>query len=59
MTNSLRTLWTDDQGQDLLDYALLMAFLALASAALFFSSGINVSSIWSITNSQMSAIAAS
>ena len=28
-------LWNDEQGQDLIEYTLLMAFVALASAALF------------------------
>jgi hypothetical protein len=39
MTTLLRNLWNDDQGQDLIEYTLLMAFVALASAALFISSG--------------------
>jgi Flp pilus assembly pilin Flp len=47
----------DDQGQDLIEYTLLMAFVALASAALFISSGTSVSKIWSTTNSQLSAAA--
>jgi len=57
MTNFLRNLWTDDQGQDLIEYTLLMAFVALGSAALFISAGTSVSSIWSATNSQLSAAA--
>ena len=31
----LRNFWNDEQGQDLIEYTLLMAFVALASAALF------------------------
>jgi len=58
MTNFLHNLWTDDQGQDLIEYTLLMAFVALGSAALFISAGASVSSIWSATNSQLSAAAA-
>ena len=30
----LRNFWNDEQGQDLIEYTLLMAFVALASAAL-------------------------
>ena len=30
----------DEQGQDLIEYTLLMAFVALASAAIFVSAGI-------------------
>ena len=57
MTNLLRNLWTNDQGQDLIEYTLLMAFVALASAALFISSGASVSSIWSTSNIQLSTAA--
>jgi len=57
MTNFLRNFWIDDQGQDLIEYTLLMAFVALASAALFISSGSSVSKIWSSTNTQLSAAA--
>jgi len=57
MTTLLRNLWNDEQGQDLIEYTLLMAFVALASAALFISSGKYVSQIWSTTNSQLSSAA--
>jgi Flp pilus assembly pilin Flp len=57
MTTLLRNLWNDDQGQDLIEYTLLMAFVALASAALFISSGKSISSIWSTTNSSLSVAA--
>jgi len=33
----LRNFWMDDQGQDLIEYTLLLGFVALASAALFIS----------------------
>jgi Flp pilus assembly pilin Flp len=57
MTTLLRNLWNDDQGQDLIEYTLLMAFVALASAALFISAGSSVSKIWSTTNLQLSEAA--
>jgi Flp pilus assembly pilin Flp len=59
MLNVLKRLWQDDHGQDLIEYTLLMAFVALASAALFISSGASISAIWSDTNSQLSTAAAS
>jgi Flp pilus assembly pilin Flp len=43
----------DEQGQDLIEYTLLLAFVCLASAALFISAGGSVSGIWSSTNSQL------
>ena len=51
--NYLKTLWNDEQGQDLIEYTLLMAFVALASAALFLGAGSSIKGIWSTTNSQL------
>lgn len=50
----LRNFWNDEQGQDLIEYTLLMAFVALASAALFIGAGKSVTGIWSVVNSQLS-----
>ena len=49
----LRNLWNDEQGQDLIEYILLMAFVALASAALFLGAGGSIKGIWGVTNSQL------
>jgi Flp pilus assembly pilin Flp len=57
MLNVMKRLWQDEQGQDLIEYTLLMAFVALASAGLFISSGASISAIWSDTNSSLSAAA--
>lgn len=43
----------DEQGQDLIEYTLLLAFVALASAALFIGAGNSVKGIWQTTNSQL------
>jgi Flp pilus assembly pilin Flp len=51
--NMLRNIWNDEQGQDLIEYTLLMAFVALASAALFIGAGGSIKGIWSSTNSQL------
>jgi Flp pilus assembly pilin Flp len=45
----------DEQGQDLIEYTLLMAFVALASAALFLGAGGSISGIWSTSNSQLAS----
>jgi Flp pilus assembly pilin Flp len=45
----------DEQGQDLIEYTLLLAFVCLASAALFISAGGSVSGIWTATNSRLAA----
>jgi len=49
----LKTFLEDEQGQDLIEYTLLLAFVALASAALFIGAGGSVKGIWTITNSQL------
>ena len=46
--------WEDEWGQDLIEYTLLLGFVALASAALFVKSGSSVKGIWSTTSSQLS-----
>jgi Flp pilus assembly pilin Flp len=43
----------DDSGQDLIEYTLLMAFVALASAALFLGAGGSIKGIWTTTNNQL------
>ena len=55
MKNFLRTFLIDDSGQDLIEYTLLMAFVALASAALFLGAGGSIKGIWTVTNSQLEA----
>ena len=49
----LQNFWNDEQGQDLIEYTLLMAFVALASAALFIGAGGSISGIWTTTNTQL------
>jgi len=50
----LRNFWQEEQGQDLIEYTLLMAFVALASAALFINAGGSINSIWQVTNKHLS-----
>jgi Flp pilus assembly pilin Flp len=49
----LRNFYNDEQGQDLIEYTLLMAFVALASAALFLGAGGSIKGIWTTTNNQL------
>jgi Flp pilus assembly pilin Flp len=55
----LKNFFQDEQGQDLVEYTLLMGFVAIAVVALFVGASASVSSIWAGTNSQLSAAAAS
>ena len=58
MKNIMISLLRDEQGQDLIEYTLLLAFVALASAALFISSGGSVSTIWGAASGQLGNAAA-
>jgi Flp pilus assembly pilin Flp len=51
------SLWKNEQGQDLIEYTLMLAFVALASAALFSTAGTSINQIWSKTNSQLGTAA--
>jgi Flp pilus assembly pilin Flp len=53
----IRGFWQDESGQDLIEYTLLMAFVALSSAALFSNTGSSVSKVWSTTNITLSTAA--
>ncbi len=53
----LTNLLHDEQGQDLIEYTLLLAFVALASAALFIGAGGAISSIWGTANSRLAQAA--
>lgn len=43
----------DEQGQDLIEYTLLLAFVCLATSALFVSSGGSLSGIWTSANTDL------
>jgi len=51
----LRSLWRDDDGQDVVEYALLIAFVVVASAALLGYNGQNTAVIWNVTESNLNA----
>jgi len=55
MTKLMTNFIQDEQGQDLIEYTLLMAFVCLTSAALFIGAGTSVSGIWTTANSQLAA----
>jgi len=46
---------SDETGQDLIEYSLLLAFVALAGAAVFTGISSSVNSIWSAANSRLAA----
>ncbi len=53
MKNMIQNFVGDEQGQDLIEYTLLLAFVALASAAIFIGVGNSISGIWQTTNTKL------
>jgi Flp pilus assembly pilin Flp len=53
MKTLLKNIIRDEQGQDLIEYTLLLAFVALASAALFTSAGGSVTGIWGAASTNL------
>jgi Flp pilus assembly pilin Flp len=49
----LKRFLQEEQGQDLIEYTLLLAFVCLATSALFVSSGGSLSGIWNSANSDL------
>ena len=45
----------EESGQDSIEYALLLAFIALAGAAMFLGMSSSANSLWSAANSNLAA----
>jgi Flp pilus assembly pilin Flp len=54
MKNFVNVFLHEECGQDLIEYTLLLAFVALASAAIFVGTGGSISGIWQTANTQLS-----
>jgi Flp pilus assembly pilin Flp len=50
MKQFILNLIREEEGQDLVEYTLLLAFVCLASAALFISAGSSLAGIWGTAN---------
>jgi Flp pilus assembly pilin Flp len=55
MHRIVSSFWRDEQGQDLVEYSLLMTFIAIACLAFIESGRGAVQGIWSSSNSQVAA----
>jgi Flp pilus assembly pilin Flp len=55
MKTQLRNFVNEEQGQDLIEYTLLLAFVCLATSALFVSSGGSLAGIWTAANTRVAA----
>jgi Flp pilus assembly pilin Flp len=51
----LKSFLKNEEGQDMVEYTLLLAFVALSAGAAYVSIGTNVSSIWSKAQGDLSS----
>jgi pilus assembly protein Flp/PilA len=56
MINMLLTLIRDDQGQDLIEYALLAGFVALATTAAVTSVGTSLNTVYGSVATKVAAV---
>jgi Flp pilus assembly pilin Flp len=52
--NHLSNVWNQEEGQDLIEYSLLISFVALAVVGMFMGAGGDVKGVWASTNGQLS-----
>ena len=55
--NLLKNFLREEDGQDLVEYSLLLGFVFLASAALFISLGQGIGSVFSVANTKIQSAA--
>ena len=58
MRHMAQRLWSDEQGQDLTEYSLLLAFVVLTAAGIFLANGTSLQGIWLSTNTLVNKAAA-
>lgn len=53
MIDFLNQLWQEEEGQDLVEYSLLLAFIALAAIGVLTNVHNSISGLWSTVNSEL------
>lgn len=51
--NTLRNFFREEEGQDLVEYTLLLAFVALAAAAILMSARDSIHNIWNTAGDRL------
>jgi len=46
-------LWKDERGQDLIEYSILISFVAIAVVGMFMGAGNDVKGVWAVSNNQL------
>ena len=55
MAQSLHYFWLEEEGQDVIEYSMLLAFIVLLCLAFAFASTASMHGIWTQSNSQLAA----
>ncbi len=57
MQEIIRNMWRDDEGQDLVEYALIAGLVAMAAVAAISTAGTQVNTIWTNIKNQLTTAA--
>jgi len=57
INTTVSAFWNEEDGQDMVEYALLLAFVALAGVSVLSAIRTSISSVWSQINSGLTAAA--
>ncbi len=53
----LKNFWREEEGQDLIEYTLLLAFVCLGAAAVFITTGGDLKTVWQVGSNRASQAA--
>jgi Flp pilus assembly pilin Flp len=59
INRAFNSLWQEESGQDMVEYALLLAFVALAAVSLLSGVKTSISTIWTKVSTNLSTAAGS
>ena len=55
MSKMVGQFWTSSEGQDLVEYSLMLAFIVLAGAAAVIGMGGSISVLWTVVNNRLAS----
>jgi Flp pilus assembly pilin Flp len=53
LINSLKAFWQEEDGQDLVEYSLLLAFIALGAIAILTTVKASITTLWTTVNTSL------
>ena len=55
MNKVLEQFWTSSEGQDLVEYSLMLAFVVLAGAAAIIGMSGSIGALWTVANTRLAS----